>query len=40
VFDVIRGGVLKQLGRGAPLVVAMDDTTSRKRGKILGGLEA
>ncbi len=37
VFDVIRGGVLKQLGRGAPLVVAMDDTTSRKKGRKIPG---
>lgn len=37
VFDVIRGGVLRQLGRGAPLVVAMDDTVSRKKGRKIPG---
>lgn len=37
VFDVIRSGVLDRLGGGAPLVVAMDDTTSRKKGRKIPG---
>jgi len=37
VFDVIRSGVLKRLEEDAPLVVAMDDTTSRKKGRKIPG---
>lgn len=37
IFSVVRRGVIRVLGKGEPLVVAMDDTSSRKKGRTIPG---
>ena len=37
IFSVVRRGVVRTLGEGQPLVVAMDDTSSRKKGRTIPG---
>ena len=37
LWAVVRRGMLRQLPEGLPLVVAMDDTTTRKRGRKIPG---